>query len=331
MSRHYIPALDTLRAVSAAGILLTHASFLTGVGTRVFERFDFFVAVFFALSGFVLWRRYTPGSNWLGYYRSRFFRIVPAYVVVVLVTAVLLGQVAGLVPTLLFVQIYVPNALMPGLTHLWTMCVEVAFYLVLPAMRRLPAGLIILLAVASLGWAWVPLHVDGVNAQLFPPAWFAWYAVGIVTAEVEAANTTSAFSSTVERRTLLAHGFGAALSLAAFVCAVVFLPSGFVHPTPIQFLLRVTCGAVFAAGILVPWALWPPHLPAWSQAIGRWSYSLFLWHLPVLTVMFTLTGIRQFSGSVVDFVVITVLTLAVSVAVSYVSYRWVEQPARYRL
>ncbi|MDY6049186.1 MAG: acyltransferase [Corynebacterium sp.] len=328
MHRHYIPALDTLRALSAAGILLTHASFLTGVGTRFFERFDFFVAVFFALSGFVLWRRYTPGSDWFAYYRSRFFRIVPAYVVVVLVTAVLLGQVAGLIPTLLFVQIYVSNALMAGLTHLWTMCVEVAFYLALPALRRLPAWSIVLLAVASLGWAWVPFAVDGVNAQLFPPAWFAWYAVGILTAEVEAARAASAVASTGNRTIRLIHGVGASMSLAAFVCAVLFLPSGFVHPTPIEFLLRVICGAVFAAGILVPWALWPPQLPAWSQAVGRWSYSLFLWHLPVLTVMFTLTGIRQFSGSVVDFAVITVLTLVVSVAVSYVSYSWVEQPLR---
>ena len=59
MNRSYIPALDALRAVSALGIMTTHVAFQTG--TPGFDRFDYFVAVFFALSGFLLWWRY-PSS-----------------------------------------------------------------------------------------------------------------------------------------------------------------------------------------------------------------------------------------------------------------------------
>ena len=186
MNRSYIPALDVLRAVSCVGIMVTHVAFQTGIGVRVLERFDYFVAVFFALSGFLLWWRYQPGTDWVAYYRSRFFRIVPAYVVTVCVTFVAFqaGGPQALLATLLFSQIYVPGALMVGLTHLWTMCVEVAFYLILPLLRRVPWWGIGALGIASLGWAFLPfVQAAEVNAQIFPPAYMLWYAVGICCAE----------------------------------------------------------------------------------------------------------------------------------------------------
>ncbi|MDN6619241.1 MAG: acyltransferase family protein, partial [Corynebacterium variabile] len=59
----FLPALEGLRAVAALGIILTHAAFQTGNDTgavinRIIARTDFFVPVFFALSGFLLWRRH---------------------------------------------------------------------------------------------------------------------------------------------------------------------------------------------------------------------------------------------------------------------------------
>ena len=59
------------------------ATFVGGILTR----FDFFVAVFFALSAFLLWRHWgggvTHSREWRAYYRSRVSRIMPAYVVFV--------------------------------------------------------------------------------------------------------------------------------------------------------------------------------------------------------------------------------------------------------
>src|SRR5690625_3215502 len=57
----FLPSLEGLRAVASMGIIGTHVAFQTGhdVGAlweRILGRFDFFVAVFFVLSGFLLWR-----------------------------------------------------------------------------------------------------------------------------------------------------------------------------------------------------------------------------------------------------------------------------------
>ena len=59
----FLPALEGLRAIACSGIIITHVAFQTGADTgnllnRMMARTDFFVPVFFALSGFLLWRRH---------------------------------------------------------------------------------------------------------------------------------------------------------------------------------------------------------------------------------------------------------------------------------
>ena len=85
----HLPELDGLRAVAALGVIVTHVSFQTGIGWGITERFDYFVAVFFALSAFVLWRRrglHAPGE----YFRSRVARLAPAYLACVCLVLALL-------------------------------------------------------------------------------------------------------------------------------------------------------------------------------------------------------------------------------------------------
>ncbi|EUA91719.1 putative acyltransferase 3 [Mycobacterium ulcerans str. Harvey] len=52
--------MEGMRACAAMGVVVTHVAFQTGhssgVAGRLFGRFDLAVAVFFALSGFLLWR-----------------------------------------------------------------------------------------------------------------------------------------------------------------------------------------------------------------------------------------------------------------------------------
>ena len=71
-----------------------------GVAGRLFGRFDLAVAVFFALSGFLLWRGHAAAARGLrpipstGHYlRSRVVRIMPAYLVAVVVILTLLPEV----------------------------------------------------------------------------------------------------------------------------------------------------------------------------------------------------------------------------------------------
>ncbi|WP_311354708.1 acyltransferase family protein [Corynebacterium pyruviciproducens] len=323
MNRSYIPALDALRAVSALGIMTTHVAFQTG--TPGFDRFDYFVAVFFALSGFLLWWRYPSFSTpWGRYARNRFGRIVPAYLAVVVISFVAFNSagVNALLANLFFVQLYVPGALMTGLTHLWTMCVEVAFYIIFPFLReilgRVPRpwriAIIILIALASLGWAYLPLNFEA-NSQIFPPAYCSWYAVGILLAELHSAERV--------RSTRFPWWIWPPIAIAALVAGTCLGPAGLTHPTPTEFAIRIFFGAVFALALLYPVVDWQPRVPDWLAFLGRISYSIFLWHLPVLTALYALTTITLFSG---HFLLVWLLTFAFIIPVSYVSYEWTEKP-----
>ena len=57
--------------------------------------------------------------------------------------------------------------------------------------------------------------------------------------------------------------------------------------------------------------------------IGDWSYSLYLWHWPVIVLVRSNLGPERFSS-----IPVRVLTLAVVVLLSWATYRWVETPFR---
>lgn len=69
-TRGFLPAVEGMRACAAIGVVVTHVAFQTGHTTgavgRVLGRFDLAVAVFFALSGFLLWRGHAAAARGCG-------------------------------------------------------------------------------------------------------------------------------------------------------------------------------------------------------------------------------------------------------------------------
>lgn len=340
--------------MAALGIMLTHVAFQSGMDPATFPgdllaRFDFFVPVFFALSAFLLWRRHrldhAQGYGIARYYLNRLGRIFPAYLVLVVLVLLLLPEAAGIswqvaLANLFMVQLYIPDALAPGMTHLWSLVVEVAFYLAMPllalavgARRRLiRLSTIAALSVLSLGWPWLPFVAaspdEGVpNMQIFPPSYIAWFAVGLLAAEFE--NRVPDWLDRIFRWRWLWWGLA---MLTAWVAAQEWYgPIGLTHPSAFEFNLRVLAGTVFAACLVVPYALAPGDRFLGTremQALGRWSYGIFLWHLAVLTVAFPVLGIDLFSGSWIVFLILAAFTTVVSVVVAAISYSLIEEPAR---
>lgn len=344
----HIRVLEGIRAVAALGIIVTHVSFQVGTGWALADRFDYFVAVFFALSAFLLYRRRDHHSV-ATYYRNRVARLAPAYLACVAVVLLLLPEAARVttvqvITNLTSTQLYAPNALAPGLTHLWSLCVEIAFYLVLPLIawvirgrsRRVRVGLIVAVAALSLGWAWLPFvrafgeTGDGVNAQIWPPAYALWFAVGMLAAEWEG-RVSPAWQKLLRLRWLW---LGVAVGCMWLASREFFGPVGLVHPSPSEFSRRIFIGALFAACIVVPFAVAPggttldrvlESQPV--QALGRWSYSIFLWHMALISVAFPLTGVGLFAGGWLNFVVIFVVTVVLTIPIAAASYVLVEEPA----
>lgn len=388
----FLASLEGLRAVACCGIIITHVAFQTGADTggllnRVMARTDFFVPVFFALSGFLLWRRHrgdfgrraplvggglrrsaklrgaqeatvatapdrraTPDGPLLrlvGYYVKRLGRIMPAAWATILTVVIFLPVVGrpGIVQVLAnlgMVQIYVPGGLLGGLTHLWSLSVELAFYLVLPLIavalsgltRRGRVAVILGVALASLGWAFLPgLNGEpspgGLNPHVMPPAFAAWFAVGLLSAEAEGAIGANPirWQGWVAR----IRRFRWALWLlagAALLVAANDGPEGLTYATPGEFARRIVYGAVFAAALVTPYALAPQSRWLTSpvmQTLGRWSYSIFLWHVAVLSLVFPLLGIQLFTGHTA---VVLVATVVLTIPVAALSYSLVEEPSR---
>ncbi len=354
-TRSFLPAVEGMRACAAMGVVVTHVAFQTGhssgVGGRLFSRFDLAVAVFFALSGFLLWRGHAAAARDRGsrprtghYLRSRFVRIMPAYVVAVVVILTLLPDADHASPTvwlanLTLTQIYVPLTLTGGLTQMWSLSVEVSFYLALPVLallaRRLPVGArvpaIAALAALSWAWGWAPLvagHADsGVNPLNWPPAFFSWFAAGMLLAEW------------VHGGVGLPHRLARRRVPMALVAVLAYLvaasplagPEGLVPGTPAQFAVKTSMGALVAFALVAPLVLDRPDTAhrllgsAGMVTLGRWSYGLFIWHLAALAMVFPVIGTFPFTGRMAE---VLVLTLLFGFAIAAVSYALVESPCR---
>lgn len=365
----FIPPLEGMRALAALGVLTTHVAFLTATSTgspiaRVWGRFDLWVAVFFALSGFLLWRRQAKAAHDVGdrtrkarpqrpvheYYRSRVVRIMPAYLVVVLVALLALPENVGIgisewVANLALVQVLVPGALVAGLTHAWSLSVEAAFYVVLPllwlalsplrrerAKWRVP--LIFAVAAVSLAWAYVPWEAAGlpagINPHTLPAAFASWFAVGMLLAEFTAAPPRALLS--LYRAPWSKWVWWAAAALIFLTTTSTRLyTEGFVQASPAEFAGRTGSGALIAWCLLSPIVLAGPAArfrflgSRPMLALGRWSYGIFLWHIVVLQLLFGVLGVPMFGGHMA---IMWVATAAVTIVVSAASYAWIEEPAR---
>src|ERR1700751_1942810 len=350
--RSFLPAVEGMRACAAMGVVVTHVAFQTGHSSgapgRLFGRFDLAVAVFFALSGFLLWRGHAAAARDLGsrprtghYLRSRVVRIMPAYVVAVVVILTLLPDADHASPTvwlanLTLTQIYVPLTLTGGLTQMWSLSVEVSFYLALPVLallaRRLPvrarASAIAALAALSLAWGWIPLHGgSGINPLNGPPAFFSWFAAGMLLAEW-AYSGVGLPVRLARRRVLMA-----VVAVLAYLVAASPLagPEGLVQGTATQFAVKTAVGSLVAFALVAPLVLDRPDTPhrllgtTAMVTLGRWSYGLFIWHLAALAMVFPVLGTFPFTGRMP---MVLVWTLIFGWAIAAVSYALVESPCR---
>ncbi|OPX08235.1 acyltransferase [Mycobacterium sp. AT1] len=350
-TRSFLPAVEGMRACAAIGVVITHVGFQTGHTTwstgRVLGRFDLAVAVFFALSGFLLWRghaaaarglRHTPPTG--HYLRSRLVRIMPGYVVAVVLILLLFPEshpdLTVWLANLTLTQIYVPLTLTSGLTQMWSLSVEVSFYLALPVLallaRRLPVRAripaILGVALASFAWGLIPFSVPfGVNPLTWPPAFFSWFAAGMLIAELTVSPV--GWAHRLARRRILM----AVIALTAFGLAASPMagPAGLAPGTLGQFLIKVSMGAVVAYALLAPLVLdrvGTSHRILGSTTmvtLGRWSYGLFVWHLAALAMVFPMIGEFPFNGHMP---VVLALTLVLGFALAAVSYALVESPCR---
>lgn len=354
-------ALDGLRAIGALAVLTTHVGFHTGTSLNgplagLLARLDVGVAIFFAISGFLLYRPHaaawfdgTEPPRLLPYLRNRALRILPALWIAVLLSALLVPHKNGVTwATYLqhatLTQIYFDSPPADGLTQMWSLATEVAFYLLLPALARVLAGssrptrrtvagrIAVLAALAALG----PLWMAGVNATGHPqaglwlPGYLGWFAVGMGFALWQVARSRGQLTTPTLDTLAQIPGtvWTAAAALLLIATTPIAGPYNLSAPTPAQALMKSLLYTAVAACALFP-ALTPTTRSARllggraGHVAGNISYGVFAYHLIVLSLIEQLTGYTLFSGR---FVPIFASTLFISVVVAVASYYGVERP-----
>ena len=351
-----LPALDGLRAVAALLVVATHAAYLTGFTVnggllgRIAGRGDFGVAIFFALSGFLLHFRLVSDAregrtDIRAYAVRRAARVLPAYwVTLAVVVALAQPPVRTVVAQALAVQTYLPGADIDEFSQSWSIPTELSFYIVLPlvvwllglARRRhpdLPVLLLVgsaVLATVALAFVTVGEIGEDVLIERWLPARWPNFAVGMVIAELLLRPDTR-LARGAHR---LARDTAGCLVLAAAALLLATTPiAGLLTLGPVsgvQLSARLALSTAVAGLLLAPLVLGRDD--AYSAAlgsrpargVGTVSYGLFLWHLPVFAGLYALTGAEVFTGGILPLLAVG---LPVSLFLAWLSHVAVERPA----
>jgi peptidoglycan/LPS O-acetylase OafA/YrhL len=362
------PCLDGARALAATAVLVHHAAFWSGRYTpdllgRVFARFDVGVPIFFVLSGFLLSRplfraavEHRPAPRTAAYLWRRALRILPAYWLTVVAALLLLPQNDGAGPgtwlrQLTLTQIYGAGHLSEGLSHTWSLCTELAFYLVLPVLGGLlvrlarrspdrPAQVLVALALmTALGLAWIVWirSSDLLSAgapDLWLPSFAGWFAAGMLLAVLSVADADW-------RPVRIASELGSSLATCWAAAGVLFWiatsplagPTSLEPPSAFQAVVKNVLYLGVAGLVILPLVFGNQRAgwvrPLLAGRVGRYlgevSYGLFLVHVVVLAGGYAVLDLPQFTG---HFPTVVVTTWLVSVTVASAIYWFVERPVR---
>ncbi|TCK16734.1 peptidoglycan/LPS O-acetylase OafA/YrhL [Ancylobacter aquaticus] len=336
-SSSYRPDIDGLRALAVIPVILFHAGadWLPGgfVG----------VDIFFVISGYlitsIIFREMQAGEfSVLRFYERRVRRIMPALLVMLLVTVGAFQVISlpdqargaaesGLAALLSLSNVYfwlktgyfAPAAEFMPLLHTWSLAVEEQFYLLFPVFLivvhrlHLPIKYILALGtiVAFCIGLWLSYNKFSVAYFLLPGrAWELTLGGTIAVAGLPVIHNRHV------REVLPAIGVGLILF------SLFYIRSDSVFP---GWVALMPCGGA-ALIILAGGHSWVAQRVLGSGTlvfIGLLSYSAYLWHWPLLAAVRIHLGINLSAAAATIVVILTF-------AVAFLSWRYVEMPFRNR-
>jgi peptidoglycan/LPS O-acetylase OafA/YrhL len=350
------PLFDSLRAIAALSVFLGH----TVTGTMTFgqplypygiELAVQGVAVFFLISGFLLYRpflvarRSGRGLSVPAFARRRLLRIVPAYWAALSIF-LLVGVVSGVTSHNWWIfygfgQIYSTNDIGHGIGAAWTLCIEVTFYAMLPVFSAVAARLgphrasiradlvlIVALSIGSMAFRTQFNSFSDFATLSTLPATFTWFAFGMLLAIAsvmvsERRVGASRFARAVNRPILCWT-----LAVAAFLALhqIALRPNGVLRALSEHVLYAIVALFVLLPGVFGEQRSDPVRRLLRTSSltwIGLISYGFYLYHTIVIQELVkpisdAATGVR--------WVVILVGGFTITTICAAVSYYLLERP-----
>lgn len=339
--------IESLRAIAALAVMCSHlyaAANLWGTAapeglvTDLIYGGQFGVFLFFSLSGYLLFwpfaKRDFGGAGPVDLRRyaiNRALRILPLYyvsVIVVLLVQQDRGTLREWVMFLGFAQNYSLDTVSSVNPVLWSLVVEVHFYLLLPllavALARLSGGSLAraALLLGAVGLASVAVRHLKVPAEpntellwrFSLPATFFFFVAGMLIALLRVA---------WERRPPRAPSVLMSADVWLLASVPLWVAQALNHE---MFWLAALASALMVGACTLPLRSGRVvRALGWRAlaAVGVVSYSLYVWHVPILQEIVGPIGRPRRAYSDVPFMV---LLIPVCLAAAFVSYRLVEAP-----
>ena len=327
--------IDGLRALAVLPVLLYHADL------RVFSGGFVGVDIFFVISGFLITRivqkdLHLGRFSIAGFYERRLRRILPALLVMLFAStlaafiillpqdlrtfAITAGAAILSFSNIVFMRqegYFQPQADLQPLLHTWSLGVEEQFYLIFPFMlatifharrKAVPAFILTVLVLSFAACVALTLTRPVAAFYLAPTrAWELMIGASLALGLVRPASKRTT-------RELLS-----ALGLLGIICSVLLFDASMAFPGYIAALPCIGTALIIssAPGTRVGRLLGHK----WLVGVGLVSYSLYLWHWPILAFA-RYYLVREMTG------LETAIALALSALAAVLSWRYVERPFR---
>ncbi|MDK4275542.1 acyltransferase family protein [Corynebacterium accolens] len=356
-----VKGLDGLRGLAVIAVVLYHffGDALPGgyLGVDMF-----FVLSGFLITSLLVREYRTSGTISLkDFWVRRFRRILPAAVAVLVFCTAIVAWIGGdlavglrqqFFGTLFFVnnwtqiatsQSYFADNEVQVFAHYWSLAVEEQFYLIWPLLilvifrassrqpRRLPVVVASVLGLASFAAMWFIFTPGEDPTRVYYGT--DTHAFGLLTGAVLSLLMTStksdpnadswATSGKVETR---------AAGIIGFLALIGYVAQLFLMPDDAEFTYR---GGLFLTSILGALMVWGviheygPMTPLFRTKVMRWfgqrSFSLYLWHWPVIMILEALFHGNQNSENTW---ILGTVAVPISLILSEISYQFIENPFR---
>jgi peptidoglycan/LPS O-acetylase OafA/YrhL len=335
--------VESLRAIAALAVLAGHVIVVSAPGEvddnllyKLLFGGGFGVFFFFGLTGYLLFwpfaQRYFGDGDAVDlkrYASNRALRILPLYyVVVITVLAFADSATAGVWARFLtFMENTSPQTAGLFIGAAWSLAVEVLFYALLPllawAMARVARGslakaavILLVLGALSLACRIVTVYVADPVDPLWRfnlPATFVFFVPGMAFALLRLWWERNGLHPASQWWASGQLWFGVSLLLWLPVLLISYELDFLICAA--SFLAIAACVLPLRDGPLLRTLDWRPLV-----AVGVASYSLYLWHLPVIE------SLEDAFASAPSPAVLALVSVPVSIAVALLSYRGIEAP-----
>lgn len=340
--------IDALRGLAILLVIVTHVASIASPSLSILRSIAangaFGVQLFYIVSSLTLFlsmnqRARIEKSPTLNFFIRRLCRIVPLFYLAVLAYTLQMGTGPNYwapngihwwqyVLTLLFLNGWHPEAINAIVPLGWSIAIEMTFYPLIPFLYKKikTIGGAILLILASLimqiilTTVYKPIllqYATGYTVQVYFYLWFfaqlPVFALGVLVYQIIR-----------EHRGGENKELGRALILLSLFLYVAFLQTGtYLNTMPVHFLYAISFLTLTLGLHLNPIKLLVNPLTQW---IGKISYSLYLVHFLFLPYIKDWLPLSPTLGKTTQFVIYFVAILAISSAISYITYRLIEIP-----